>query len=280
MTNKVLLTGTEGFIARYIKKNLYDKSFAIDIKDKDSCFDIINENNVNLVIHNGAISSTTCNDISKIKDLNIDYTLNLMEFCFKNKVKLIYASSASVYGDGPFDEAACHSPKNLYAKSKSVVDLLAQEYISQGAMFTGLRYFNVYGPYEDRKGDMSSVIYKFYNQSKNNGSICLFEGSDSYLRDFVYVDDILKITKFFSESDIYGIYNCGTGKARSFYDIASIIAERYSSDIRYIQMPKQLKGKYQKYTKSDNKKINSVYNRERISLEEGIFNYLEFLENE
>ena len=124
---------------------------------------------------------------------NFDYSLSLLQTCLKHDIRLIYASSASVYGDGPFHEEAYLNPKNVYANSKRVFDNYAESFIScEGyPQIVGLRYFNVYGPMEHRKGAMASVVHQFKKQIDTTGEIRIFEGSHGFLRDFIYIDDIV-----------------------------------------------------------------------------------------
>ena len=132
---------------------------------------------------------------------------------------------------------------------------------------------------KENKGEMASVVYKFYNQMKS-GNIQLFENSDAYLRDFVYIDDVIEWNLFFYRNPEYsGIYNVGTGVERSFEDIANIFKNKYNAKINYIPMPEHLREKYQEYTKSDNSKSLEVYNHKYNTLEEGVEKYLNYLES-
>ena len=143
-----------------------------------------------------------------------------------------------------------------------------------------LTYFNVYGQNEEKKGDMASVVYKFYNQVKENNTISIFENSEKYTRDFIHVDDVVDINLFFLENYHDGIYNVGTGTTRSFLDIANIFKDRYGCEIKEIAMPRNLIGKYQTYTKSDNTRINRLYNKRYLSLEDGVNKYIDYLESQ
>lgn len=270
----VLITGSEGFVGKNISET-YGKASCFDVKNgnHNDIFKKINGDSV--VIHNGAISSTTYDNIDIIIDLNLNYTLRLFKTCYERGAKLIYASSASVYGDGKFgfSEESPTTPSSLYSKTKAAADIIAEGYISKGARFVGLRYFNVYGRNEEHKGDMSSVIYKFFKSSAETGKVVLFGGSDKIFRDFVHIDDIIKTTQFFVENDIFGIYNCGVGVERSFLEIGHIFRDKYGCKIEMIDFPERLVGQYQYFTKSDNSKLSSVFDHKFLTLEEGILKY-------
>jgi len=145
----------------------------------------------------------------------------------------------------------------------------------------GLRYFNVFGPQENHKGRMASVIRHFFNQYRENKEIKVFAGSDKFLRDFIHIDDVVKVNMhFFENSFLNGIYNCGTGKCRSFGDIAEIFKARYSDAVvSEIPFPEALKGKYQEYTQADIEKLRSGgFEGDFMSLEDGVNAYLDVLE--
>jgi ADP-L-glycero-D-manno-heptose 6-epimerase len=284
---KIIVTGAGGFIGRNVKNALAENYETVNVDFFENLldpFDFISnyENFVNrgdVIVHNGACSSTTATDPFLVNKLNFDYSVELLKKCIKNKNRLIYASSASVYGDGPFHEKAYKKAKNLYALSKSMFDDYSMQFIDYIPQVVGLRYFNVYGPHENKKEDMASVVYKFYNQVKNHNKIVLFKNSDKYLRDFVHVEDIIEITKFFIDNPTHnGIYNCGIGRENSFQDIADIFVEKYNCDVQYIDMPQKLIGKYQEFTRSDNNKIDKIYKSDRIDLRKGVLKYIEYLE--
>ena len=285
----IIVTGAAGFIGRNLVEKLRssfdDEIVTFDFvgphRNPTSLFDFIKKNkeSIKIIFHNGACSDTTQEDLKYVLDRNADYTIDLVRACVKNNIRLIYASSASVYGDGPFCEGTQYSPKNFYAVSKSTVDMYCSMLFEKTSQLVGLRYFNVYGKYEENKGEMASVVYKFYNQMKS-GNIQLFENSDAYLRDFVYIDDVIEWNLFFYRNPEYsGIYNVGTGVERSFEDIANIFKNKYNAKINYIPMPEHLREKYQEYTKSDNSKSLEVYNHKYNTLEEGVEKYLNYLES-
>ena len=218
--------------------------------------------------HLGAISSTTEINTETIANNNILYLQT-------NRVyKTVHTSrvfpSASVYGLGS-NGFAGDAPQftNYYAISKSTIDRIVQQKIidNPSAKIIGLR-FNVYGPGEDRKGDMSSPVHKFIKQAKL-GTVKIFEGSENFKRDFVHVQDVAEITKR-SVDFPSGIYNVGTSMPRSFLEVATKVSKLTGCKIQEVEFPAHLKRKYQNYTCSDNTKINKIYKEDRINLELGI----------
>ena len=178
----------------------------------------------------------------------------------------------------------CEYPLNVYAFTKYQFD----RYFNQRMYFSnksnqvvGLRYFNVYGPQENHKGKMASVAYHMFNQIKNGESMKLFTGSENFKRDFIHVDDVVNVNMFFFEHpELSGIFNCGTGHAESFVEIANALKEKYNhAKIEYIPFPESLKGKYQEFTEADMNKLRSVgYTKDFISLREGTLKYADVLE--
>lgn len=234
---------------------------------------------ISFIFHQGACTDTTCYDASYMLEKNYDYTYKLLNLCVDNEKPIIYASSASVYGDGPFIESGTKSPKNIYAKSKSMIDDYV-EMLSQttDTQITGLRYFNVYGRYEENKGKMSSVINQFKKQIDKTGSIKIFEKSENYKRDFISVDDVVSVNRHFYETGVPGIFNCGTGVTESFTEIPKFLKKYFDFDILEVPMPKKLEGRYQEYTKSDNNKLRSIggYHKKFMTLEQGVDRYFEY----
>jgi len=283
----IAVTGAAGFIGRNLVERLRaegEEVVTVDLVGSHmNPFDFLDfltleGRQFSTIFHQGACSDTTASDADYVMRHNTEYTILLSRICIQQNIKLIYASSASVYGDGPFREGWRPEPKNLYALSKSIFDLYASAFESKTSLLTGLRYFNVYGKYEENKGHMSSVIYKFHDQM-STGKIQLFENSQTYLRDFIHVDDVIETNLFFYRNPNYsGIYNVGTGNVRSFQDIADIFVERYSTEIEYIPMPAKLLGRYQGFTQSDNTKISSIFSHSYKTLEEGVEDTLKYLE--
>jgi ADP-L-glycero-D-manno-heptose 6-epimerase len=184
---------------------------------------------VTAVLHQGACSDTMATDGLYVMENNYRYSLELLNYCQKEGIPYLYASSASVYGKGPiFKEAREYeSPLNIYAYSKFLFDqVVRRRWDKKRAQVVGLRYFNVYGSREAHKGRMASVAYHFFNQYRAEGHVRLFEGSDGYanggqLRDFVSVEDVVKVNLYFLDHpDRSGIFNLGTGRAQSFNDVA------------------------------------------------------------
>jgi ADP-L-glycero-D-manno-heptose 6-epimerase len=272
-----LVTGARGFIGSHLVSAL-DEPEQCDIdrvgvlSPVEAVYNIY-ESDIEAVYHLGAISSTTNSDIESISHTNITFSCSLLSACIEKDIPFIYASSASVYGLGKngFSEDSQHSPLNYYAISKSSFDWIARQKIrdNPSSRIVGLRYFNVYGTGESHKNDMASPIHKFLNQSNNTGVIKLFEGSENFSRDFIHISDVINITEAAIDFSS-GIYNVGTGIDRTFLDVAKIISQLTNSDIIEIPFPNYLIGKYQDFTRSDNSKIDSVFNPSRVSLEDGI----------
>ena len=276
----VLVTGAAGFIGSHVVK-YFSNPLLCDVIDAYGVYlpDEINfdTNKPDVVYHLGAMSSTTETDTYKIAQNNIAFSCFLLEECVKHRVPFVYASSASVYGTGNhgFKENAPTSPINYYAISKSSFDDIASQKAKDHpeATIVGLRYFNVYGSGEDHKKDMASPIHKFFVQSKESGTIRIFEGSEKFVRDFIHVSDVAKITKS-ANNFPSGIYNVGTGVSRSFLDVATIISSYTNAKIVVIPFPDHLIGKYQSITCSENSKINNYYPVHRLSLEDGIKKFI------
>ena len=221
---------------------------------------------------------------------NLLYSKELLNLAIKSDTPLIYASSASVYGSGNVFEESIENenPINLYAYSKFKFDQLVRRALAENTtQIVGLRYFNVYGPQEQHKGTMSSVAYHLHNQLNDNDFIKLFKGSDGYndgeqRRDFIYVDDIVKVNLWFMENkEISGIFNLGTGKSSSFNDIAqAVINWNRKGKIEYIDFPEKLKDSYQSYTEANISKLRKVgYTEDFIDITEGVKLYLDTIEN-
>lgn len=207
---------------------------------------------IDWVIHLGAISHTTYSDVRQLLIQNYYFTVELIERCNAQGIPLQFASSASVYGidNQTFKETDIPSPRNYYAWSKWSIE----EYIKSKSFnvpIQAFRYFNVHGPCEEHKGDQASPHHKFTVQAREYGVIKLFEGSGKFKRDFIHVDQILNLQKRFLNVKESGIWNFGTGMATSFETVADSIATAYNSKIEYIPMPENLKNSYQAFTKAD-----------------------------
>ncbi len=245
---------------------------------------------VAVVFHLGACSSTTETDANYLVDNNYAYSREVCTWCLERGVRFIYASSAATYGDGSLgysdsdDVTPMLEPLNMYGYSKQMFDLWAlQNGLFDGIV--GLKYFNVYGPHEDHKSDMRSVINKAYSQILDMGEIQLFEshrpeyGDGEQKRDFMWVNDAVEQTLWFLDRpDVSGLFNCGSGTARTWNDLARamFVAMNRKAAIRYIGMPGNLAGKYQYFTEADMRKVRAVgYTAAPTSLEEGIRQYIE-----
>jgi len=237
------------------------------------------------IYHQGACSDTMNYNVKYMMRHNFDYSHDLLHRCMENSINLIYASSAAIYGIGRttplYEDMQCF-PRNIYAKSKKIFDDYALTFIDKSeSQIVGLRYFNVYGPWEHRKNKMSSVVNQFKKQIDSDKKIKIFEKSNKYFRDFVYVDDVISVNTHFGENEkISGIFNCGSGEAKPFSDIPKHLAKHYNFEIEEIKMPKKLEDKYQKYTQANLNRLTHMgrYRAPMLSLKEGIQRYVEFWE--
>lgn len=245
--------------------------------------------NIEAIFHQGACSNTMEWDSEYLYKNNLLYSKELLKLANRIKIPFIYASSASVYGDGSeFEESIENeNPINLYAYSKFKFDqIVRQELKKNETQIVGLRYFNVYGPQEQHKGNMASVAYHLHNQLKDNDKIKLFEGSHGYgngeqRRDFIYVDDVVKVNLWFLKNKkISGIFNLGTGRSQTFNDVANAVIDwNKKGTIEYIEFPEKLLDAYQSFTQADITKLRKVgYEEEFLSVQEGVFRYLNSLE--
>ena len=241
------------------------------------------------VFHLGACSSTTEEDADYLLDNNYRYTREICEWCLSNDVRLIYASSAATYGDGALgysdkdEQTPGYRPLNMYGFSKQLFDLWA---LRNGLFdrIVGLKYFNVFGPFEDHKGDMRSVVHKAYSQILSTGTVELFKSyREDYAdgeqrRDFVYVKDAVEATLFFhDQQDVAGLFNCGTGEARTWVDLVTALftAMGRKPNIKFIDMPETLRSQYQYFTQADDRKLRTAgYDRPFTPLEEAVKNYV------
>jgi len=238
----IVLTGSQGFIGSHFKNCL---SSLIEV-DMDNCLSFINNfdrwDEVTLIIHQGAVSSTTETDIQKINQFNVYFTLELFKKAIEFGIPVKYASSASVYGN----KKKSFNPLNQYAISKLQIDYWVTDNIDRFSSIQGFRYFNVYGSGEEHKGDQASPVSKFSWQARDRGIIKLFTGSENFYRDFVCVEDIIEVV--LNNYEDSGIFDLGTSNPVSFKSVAESVAEKYNADIQLIDFPHILKGKYQDYT--------------------------------
>ena len=253
---KILVTGHKGFIGQ----NMIHALKGHDL----TCYEwgdaLPKVDNFNQVIHLGAISSTTERDVDRVMQQNFEFSCWLLNECEEAGVNFQYSSSASVYGlVSDFKEDSPKSPMSPYAWSKYLFD----RHVESRKWYTrvqGFRYFNVYGPHEEHKGNQASPQYQFTKQAKETGVIKLFENSENYLRDFVPVETVVDMhTRFFNVKES-GIWNIGTGDPVSFEYVARNIAEQYGARIEIIPMPEVLKTQYQTYTCADMNKLRVTLN--------------------
>jgi ADP-L-glycero-D-manno-heptose 6-epimerase len=253
------------------------------------------------VLHQGACSDTMESDGRYMMDNNYRYSKVLLDWCQEAEVPLLYASSASVYGPGPEfrEERACERPLNVYGYSKFLFDQLVRRTLpGRTAQVAGFRYFNVYGPNEAHKGRMASVAFHAYHQFRASGKVKLFVGSGGYgdgeqRRDFVHVDDVVEVNLWFLEHrDVSGIFNCGTGRAQTFNQLAAAVINSVQGThfpvselaaeglIEYIPFPDALKGKYQSFTEADLSRLRGAgYPHDFRTVEEGVATYVRELES-
>lgn len=245
---------------------------------------------IDSIIHLGACSATTERDADFLLRNNYHYTRALCEYCLSHEIRFVYASSAATYGDGSRgysdDDAVTPTlvPLNMYGYSKHMFDLWA---LKHGLFdrIVGLKYFNVFGPCEDHKGDMRSVVQKSFHQIRRDGEVSLFKSykpeyrDGQQKRDFIYVKDAVDVTLHFTENrDRGGLLNCGTGHARTWKDLvtAVFVAMGREPNIKFIEMPPALQGKYQYFTEADAGKLRAAgYTKPFVSLEDGVCDYVQ-----
>jgi ADP-L-glycero-D-manno-heptose 6-epimerase len=255
---------------------------------------------VEAVLHQGACSDTTVTDGHYVMDTNYRYSKQMLEWCQDEEIPLLYASSAAVYGDSREfrEERRCEKPLNLYAYSKFLFDQFVRQMAgARTAQVAGLRYFNVYGPNEGHKAEygtnMTSVAYQAYHQFMAQKVVKLFVGSDGYgdgeqRRDFIHVDDVVAVNMWLLERrDVSGIFNCGTGRAQTFNDVAAAVINAVSGTqasanelaaqglITYVPFPQKLVGKYQSFTQADMSRLRGAgLPGEFMSVEQGVAAYV------
>ncbi len=286
--------------------NLVDCEIA-DYFDKEDFFEALAdgafEGGIEAVLHQGACSDTVEADGRYMMDNNYRWTAELVEFCQAEEVPLVYASSAAVYGgSGVFRESReFERPLNVYGYSKFLLDQVVRRQLpGRTAPIVGLRYFNVYGPGERHKGRMASVAMHFFDQYRATGKVRLFAGSSGYgdgeqRRDFVSVDDVVAVNlHFLGKVDASGIYNCGTGRAQTFNDVAvatvnacralqgeaplSLEQMRASGVVEYFPMPADLARKYQSFTEADLSLLRrSGYTSPFAGVDQGVPRYVDHL---
>ena len=319
----IVVTGAAGFIGSCLVEFLNEKGFVnlilvddfsredkepnlskkrfIKKVDREKFFDWLHEHRpkISFFFHIGARTDTTEFNYSIHQHLNVEYSEKVWDYCTVQKVPLVYASSAATYGAGELGYDDEHElserlkPLNPYGISKNEFDkwVLHQTGQNHPPFWAGLKFFNVYGPNEYHKGRMASVIFHAFNQIKNTGVVRLFKShrpdfkDGKQLRDFIYVKDVIKVCYWLMENQpASGIYNLGTGKARSFEDLATATyaGMNLQPQIQYIDMPEDIREKYQYFTEANMQKLKGVgYTEEFYSLEKGVNDYVtKYLSNQ
>jgi ADP-L-glycero-D-manno-heptose 6-epimerase len=270
--------------------NLAGKQFAVKT-ERIVFFDWLKDQQptIDFVFHIGARTDTTEFDYAVHQRLNVDYSQKIWQYCTAHSIPLVYASSAATYGAGELGYADDHQlpfklqPLNPYGISKNEFDKWVLQQSSSPPFWAGLKFFNVYGPNEYHKGRMASVIWHSFNQIKKDGLVKLFKShrpdfkDGQQLRDFVYVKDVLQVCYWLMENKpASGIYNLGTGKARAFEDLvkATFAGLDRAASIRFIDMPEDIRDKYQYFTEANMQKLRAAgYTQPFHSLEEGVDDY-------
>ncbi|MBV4358303.1 ADP-glyceromanno-heptose 6-epimerase [Pinibacter aurantiacus] len=271
--------------------NLQGKTYLQKI-ERESFFDWLQKNDpsIDFIFHIGARTDTTEFNYAIHEHLNVEYSQKIWNYCVDKNVPLVYASSAATYGGGEFGYDDNHElpfklkPLNPYGISKNEFDKWAIQQSAQPPFWAGLKFFNVYGPNEYHKARMASVIFHSFNQIKKDGMVKLFRShrpdfkDGQQLRDFVYVKDVIKVCYWLMQNKpASGIYNLGTGKARAFEDLvkATFAGIDTKPDIQFIDMPEDIRDKYQYFTEANMQKLfDAGYTDKFYSLEEGVQDYV------
>jgi ADP-L-glycero-D-manno-heptose 6-epimerase len=319
--SSIIVTGAAGFIGscmvQYLNEKGYENLILVDdfgveskrknweskkfeqIVERYHLFDWLQNKDpkIDFVIHLGARTDTTEFNYAIHEELNVQYSKDIWNYCTQKNIPLIYASSAATYGAGEFGYDDSHElsfklkPLNPYGVSKNEFDKWALTEEERPHYWTGLKFFNIYGPNEYHKGRMASVIWHSFNQIKKTGLVKLFKShrpdfkDGQQLRDFVYVKDLVKVMFWMMEKMINGqwlatnngLYNLGTGKARSFYDLAASTFKGLDLEpnIQFIDMPEDIRDKYQYFTEANMQKLKAAgYMDAFYSLEEGVDDYV------
>ncbi|NQV52678.1 MAG: ADP-glyceromanno-heptose 6-epimerase [Flavobacteriales bacterium] len=309
----IVITGAAGFIGSCLAKDWKAKGEAVVIVDdfailaKQRNLDALDgvlkversalfswlqgREDVSAILHIGARTDTAEFDYAILEALNLNYTKELWKYCTERQIPLLYASSAATYGGGEFgykdDNALSEQlvPLNPYGVSKNEFDKWALQQSETPPNWYGLKFFNVYGPNEYHKGRMASVIFHAFNQIQEKGSMKLFRSHNpaykdgEQLRDFVYVKDVLSVIEFLmGKRPESGLYNLGTGTARTFLDLVKGVFESLDMDaqITFMDTPADIRDKYQYFTEADMSKLREAgYERPFTALEAGVRNYVQ-----
>lgn len=310
----IMVTGAAGFIGSclvsYLNQKGYEKLILVDEfnradkipnlegkkflqqVERDDLLEWLHEKKpaIGFVFHLGARTDTTEFDYAVHERLNLEYSQDVWNYCIIHNIPLVYASSAATYGSGEKGYSDAHEvveqlePLNAYGLSKNEFDKWVLTQVSKPPFWAGLKFFNVYGPNEYHKGRMASVIFHSYYQIKEQGYVNLFKShrpdfkDGQQLRDFVYVKDVVNVCVWLMRyQPDAAIYNLGTGQARSFEDLAKATFAGLDKepDIRFIDMPEDIREKYQYFTEADMRKlVKAGYRKSFYSLEEGVNDYV------
>ena len=307
----IIVTGGAGMIGSNIVKSLNDNGFNdilvvdnlkdgkkfknlvdLDITDYMDKEDFITQimagddfGTIDAIFHEGACSATTEWDGKYIMMNNYEYSKEVLHFCIEREIPFLYASSAATYGDTDtfVEEREYEGALNVYGYSKQQFDNYvrrlwadAEAHGETVSQITGFRYFNVYGPREQHKGSMASVAFHLNNQMNAGEAPKLFEGSDQFKRDFVYVGDVAAVNLWFLENGVSGIYNCGTGRAEPFRAVADAVIKHHGKgEVQSIPFPEHLKGAYQEFTQADLTKLRAAgCDVEFKSVADGVAEYM------
>lgn len=311
MTTDIIITGAAGFIGSCVaqhfrlqgyqlllvddfskvEKKANTSQFSNSIKiDRTTFINHIDDYSCKQMIHLGARTDTTEMDYKIHEELNLNYSKKIWHYCIKHNIQLLYASSAATYGNGEHGYKDNHeiidqlTPLNPYGISKNEFDKWAIAQKEQPKQWQGLKFFNVFGPNEYHKGRMASVIFHAYHQVKKTQAMKLFKShhadyeNGEQQRDFVYVKDVVSVIDWLAHNNIAnGIYNLGTGKARTFKDLAQAVfaSLNMESNISFIETPSDIRDNYQYFTKADmDKLIEAGYPNAFMSLEQAVQDYV------
>jgi len=308
----VVITGAAGFIGSCLAKVWKDKGVEVALVDdfshpekeanlialdgltrveRKGLFSWLeNRTDIEAILHIGARTDTTEFDYSILEELNLEYSKSVWKYCSDHQIPLVYASSAATYGAGEFgykddhDLSAKLEPLNPYGVSKNEFDKWALAQSESPSAWYGLKFFNVYGPNENHKGRMASVIFHAFHQIRKTQAMKLFRSHNpdfkdgEQLRDFVYVKDVISVIEFLVEQQPEsGLYNLGTGKARTFLDLTKAVFKALDApeNISFIDTPEDIRDKYQYFTEADISKLKSAgYDKEFTELERGVEDYV------
>ncbi|MCC6277011.1 MAG: ADP-glyceromanno-heptose 6-epimerase [Oligoflexia bacterium] len=314
----IIITGSAGFIGSQIAKFLFNQGVKdLCLVDKLKAFntnrydpEIIKSSkvieahkiflsqlgelqNVEMIIHMGAITNTAEKDPDLLKEWNFEYSKTLWNYCTQKKIPFLYASSAATYGSGTegFSDAHTAIPKlkplNLYGKSKHDFDLFALSQIQAPPNWWGLKYFNVYGPHENHKGRMASSVFHGFNEIQKTGQMTLFKSHNKSFkdgeqaRDFIYVSDVLDVINFLiTARPENGIYNCGTGCASTFLELATVLFKSLEKPLKinWVDTPLEFRAGYQYKTQADVTKLRKAgFSPAFTTLEAGVRSYVAWL---